>query len=178
MLGRRKVLGHRRHHGHGQLRARQRERRSLGWTPTTAAATSRGTTSRTTSPKAVMYEISYNGSITDNTFVDNALGYGAQTEPRLPDWRRSTSPSPDPTAASQGRTETLQHHRTTSSTTTGAGVVLWENANRFCGPDSPDNAGSLVHPRRPVRCNSDDVRNARASTRTRCSLTAVGRPRT
>ena len=38
--------------------------------------------------------------------------------------------------------------------------MLWENANRFCGPDSPDNAREHVHARRPVRGDCIDVRDA------------------
>ncbi len=57
-----------------------------------------------------------------------------------------------------------------------SGVVLWENANRFCGPDSPDNAGSLCTLVDALCREGIDMRQARASTSARSSPTAAGGP--
>jgi Right handed beta helix region len=91
--------------------------------------------------EGVMYEISYNGRIADNTFIRNALGAGP-TNPGFPTGAIYISESGSdsrvsgPYSNSFDITDNLFEDN-------WSGVVLWENSNRFCGPDSPDNAGSL-----------------------------------
>lgn len=97
--------------------------------------------------EGVMYEISYNARIADNTFIRNALGAGP-TNPGFPTGAIYISES--------GSDSRVSGPYSSSFDITGnvfqdnwSGVVLWENANRFCGPVSPDNAGStctLVDP--------------------------------
>ncbi|MFZ0665200.1 MAG: right-handed parallel beta-helix repeat-containing protein [Acidimicrobiales bacterium] len=91
--------------------------------------------------EGLMYEISYNANISDNTFIRNALGEGPHN-PGFPTGAIYISES--------GSANTVPGPYNTSFNITGnvfddnwSGVVLWENSNRFCGPDSPDNAGSL-----------------------------------
>jgi parallel beta-helix repeat protein len=91
--------------------------------------------------EAVIYEISYNGSITDNTFVDNAWGYGAQTGGGFPITAVyiSESGSDSRVAGPYGNSFNITGNVFDDN---WGGITLWENANRFCGPDSPDNLGS------------------------------------
>jgi hypothetical protein len=92
--------------------------------------------------EAVMIEISYNFLIADNTIVDNDWGNGAQLGGGFPGTAIYISESgydsraPDPVGTSAEITGNVL-------TDNWGGVVLWENSNRFCGQDSPDNAGSL-----------------------------------
>jgi hypothetical protein len=91
--------------------------------------------------EGIIYEISYNGHITDNTFVRNAIGAGP-TNPGFP--------TPAIYISESGSDSRVAGAYNSSFDITGnvfddnwAGVVLWENSDRFCGADSPDNAGSL-----------------------------------
>jgi hypothetical protein len=92
--------------------------------------------------EAVMIEISYNFLIADNNIVDNDWGNGAELGGGFPGTAIYISESgydsraPDPIGTSAAVTGNLL-------TDNWGGVVLWENANRFCGPNSPDNAGSM-----------------------------------
>lgn len=91
--------------------------------------------------EGVMYEISYNGLIADNTFVHNAVGEG-RTNPTFPTGAVyiSESGSSPLVAGPYDRSFAITGNVFTNN---WSGVVLWENANRFCGPQSPDNAGSV-----------------------------------
>lgn len=91
--------------------------------------------------EGVMYEISYDGLIADNAFLHNGVGEGP-TNPSFPTGAVYISES--------GSVPQMSGPYHNSFQITGnmfddnwSGVILWENANRFCGPDSPDNAGSL-----------------------------------
>jgi hypothetical protein len=88
--------------------------------------------------EGVIYEISYNAQIVDNTFFENALGEGP-TNPGFPTGAIYISES--------GSDSRVASDYSTAFDITGnvfvdnwAGVVLWENADRFCG--SPDNSSS------------------------------------
>ena len=91
--------------------------------------------------EGVMYEISYNGHITDNAFVRNALGAGP-TNPGFPTGAIyiSESGSDSRVPGPYGNSFAISGNVFDDN---WSGVVLWENANRFCGPVSPDNAGSI-----------------------------------
>jgi len=91
--------------------------------------------------EAVMYEISYNGLISDNTFIHNGVGEGP-TNPSFPTGAVyiSETGSASSVAGPYGKTFSITGNVFDNN---WSGVVLWENANRFCGPESPDNAGSL-----------------------------------
>jgi hypothetical protein len=95
---------------------------------------------------AIIYEISYNASITGNTFVDNAWG-SAPFAPGFPVGAVYISESgsdpraPGPNGTSFAITSNQFYDN-------WGGVILWENANRFCGTRSPtnDHACTLVNP--------------------------------
>jgi hypothetical protein len=91
--------------------------------------------------EGVMYEISYNGRIADNAFIHNGVGEGP-TNPSFPTGAIyiSESGSNPEVAGPYDKTFSITGNVFVDN---WSGVVLWENANRFCGPDSPDNAGSL-----------------------------------
>ena len=86
--------------------------------------------------EALIYEISYNALIKNNTFVDNAWGTGAANS-GFPDSAVYVSESGgDSRVANSFGYSTLDIEGNTFTNNWG-GVVLWENANRFCG-DSYD----------------------------------------
>ena len=94
--------------------------------------------------EALIYEISYNALIAGNTFVDNAWGTGAANS-GFPDSAVYISESGgDSRAANSFGYSTLDIEGNTFTDNWG-GVVLWENANRFCG-DGYDDACTLVAP--------------------------------
>ncbi len=94
--------------------------------------------------EGVMYEVSYNAAIINNVFVRNALGEGP-TNPGFPTGALYLSESggdsrvPGPASIDISGNSFIDNFD---------GVVLWENADRFCG--SPDNSSSgtctLVNP--------------------------------
>jgi hypothetical protein len=94
----------------------------------------------------IMYEISYNAIIKWNTFVANGIEGGPQN-PGFP-----TSAIYISESGSDPRVPTAYSSQFLISsnvfTNNWGGVILWENANRFCG--SPDNSSSsdctLVNP--------------------------------
>jgi hypothetical protein len=91
--------------------------------------------------EGVIYEISYNGLISDNTFIHNGVGSG----PKIGNFPTgaiyiSESGSDSRVPGPYGNVFSITGNTFTDN---WSGVVLWENSNRFCGPDSPDNAGSL-----------------------------------
>jgi len=86
----------------------------------------------------IMYEISYNAIIKWNTFVGNGIEGGPQN-PGFP-----TSAIYISESGSDPRVPTAYSSQFLISsnvfTNNWGGVILWENANRFCG--SPDNSSS------------------------------------
>jgi hypothetical protein len=88
--------------------------------------------------EGLIYEISYNASISDNTFVRNALRKGP-TNPDFPTGAIYISES--------GSDARVAGPYSNKFSITGnlfednwSGVILWENADRFCG--SPDNTST------------------------------------
>jgi hypothetical protein len=96
------------------------------------------------SAEGLVYEISYNALISNNTFVDNAWGKGPNLGLGFPDPALYISES-----GSDPRVKTAYN---TSFNVVGndfidnwGGVVLWENANRFCS-DGSDGVCTMVGP--------------------------------
>ena len=88
----------------------------------------------------LFYEISYNALIKDNLFVRNAIGMG-KTNPGFP--------TPALYISESGSDSRVPSKYGARFQITGnmfinnwSGVILWENANRFCG--SPDNSSTGV----------------------------------
>jgi hypothetical protein len=93
---------------------------------------------------ALVYEISYNALIKGNTFVDNAWGAGA-ADSGFPDSAIYISESGgDSRVPNSFGYRTLAIEGNTFTDNWG-GVILWENANRFCS-DGYDDACTLVSP--------------------------------
>ncbi|MGH9092806.1 MAG: right-handed parallel beta-helix repeat-containing protein, partial [Acidimicrobiales bacterium] len=88
--------------------------------------------------EGIIYEISYNARIAHNALVGNAVGVGSAT-PSSVDGAIyvSESGSDSRVSATYGSTFAIVDNRLVDN---WAGVVLYENANRFCG--SPDNSSS------------------------------------
>lgn len=86
----------------------------------------------------LIYEISYNALITHNTFVRNGLGEGPKN-PAFPTSAIyiSESGSDARVQGPYGGTLSITQN---SFTDNWSGVILWENANRFCG--SPANTST------------------------------------
>ena len=94
--------------------------------------------------EALIYEISYNALIKGNTFTDNAWGTGA-ADSGFPDSAVYISESGgDSRVPNSFGYSTLAIEGNTFTDNWG-GVVLWENANRFCS-DGSDDACTLVAP--------------------------------
>lgn len=91
----------------------------------------------------IMEEISYNFSITDNTFVDNAWLAGAKNS-RFPTGAVYISESGGD-AQVPGAYSGTALISGNSFTDNWDGVVLWENANRYCS-DGSDGVCTLVDP--------------------------------
>jgi parallel beta-helix repeat protein len=90
--------------------------------------------------EGVIYEISYNGRISGNTFIHNGVGAGPKN-PSFPTPAVYISESgSDPSVGLYGLDFAVIDNVFVDN---WSGVVLWEDSNRFCGPDSPENAGSL-----------------------------------
>jgi len=88
--------------------------------------------------EGIIYEISYNFSITDNVFSDDVWG-GGPTNPGFPEGAIYVSESGgDSRVPGPESGEALIEGNT--FTDNWSGVVLWESANRFCG--SPDNSST------------------------------------
>ena len=95
--------------------------------------------------EGIMYEISYNATIENNTFNDNGLVAGP-TNPGFPTGAIYLSESGgDSRVPARYSSITITGNTFTNN---WAGVILWENSNRFCG--SPANTSSsfctLVNP--------------------------------
>jgi hypothetical protein len=86
----------------------------------------------------LLYEISYNALIKNNLFVRNAIGIGA-TDPGFPTPALyiSESGSDSRVVSKYNATFEVSGNMFINN---WSGVVLWENANRFCG--SPDNSST------------------------------------
>jgi hypothetical protein len=96
--------------------------------------------------EAIIYEISYNALIKDNTFVDNAWGAGtADAGFPHPAVYLSESGADSRVAGAYGSTLDVTGN---SFTDNWGGVVLWENADRFCGSPANTSSGdcTLVDP--------------------------------
>ncbi len=96
--------------------------------------------------EAIVYEISYNFSITNNTFVDNAWGSGP-TNPGFPDSAIYISESGSDSRISSPYNVTSVISGNVFTDNWG-GVVLWENSNRYCGSAANSSTGycTLVNP--------------------------------
>jgi parallel beta helix pectate lyase-like protein len=94
----------------------------------------------------LVYEISYNANIEDNTFVRNALGAGP-TNPGFPTGAiyLSESGSDSRVPGNYGATLSVSHNTFINN---WSGVILWENSNRFCGSPANTSTGvcTLVDP--------------------------------
>ncbi len=96
--------------------------------------------------EGIIYEISYNAQIVDNTFVGNAVGIGP-SNPGFPEPAIYLSESgSDPRApGAYGSSFNVSGNVFTNN---WSGVVLWENANRYCGSTANTSTGycTLVTP--------------------------------
>ena len=88
--------------------------------------------------QGIFYEISYNAKITNNTFVGNGLVTGP-TNPSFPTAAIYLSESGGDTRISGGKFSTLDISGNVF-TDNWSGVILWENADRFC--NSPANTSA------------------------------------
>ena len=95
--------------------------------------------------QAIAYEISYNARITNNTVIGNGIGEGeTNATPGFPDGAIYISESgADPRVASNFNQQFLVAGNVL--TNNWGGVVLWENANRYCS-DGSDGVCTLVNP--------------------------------
>lgn len=95
------------------------------------------------SGEAITYEISYNAVISDNTIVDNGWGKG----PSVPGFPIGAIYISESGGDARVRSAFAGVLRVTGNVlrTNWGGVVLWENANRFCG-DTTDGLCTLVTP--------------------------------
>lgn len=93
----------------------------------------------------IQYEVSYNALMENNTFVDNAWGAG-EANPGFPEGAiyisESGGDSRVPNTAGI-KTITIANNTFTDN---WSGVVLWENANRFCSNGLPTTQCTLVDP--------------------------------
>ena len=94
--------------------------------------------------EALIYEISYNALIKGNTFTDNAWGTGAADSGFTDSAVYISESGGDSRVPNSFGYSTLAIEGNTFIDNWG-GVVLWENANRFCG-DGYDDACTLVSP--------------------------------
>jgi len=93
--------------------------------------------------EGLMYEISYNAVISDNTFVHNAVTGGATLE-GFPDSALYISESGGDSRVSSDYAGRFSVTGNLFVDNWG-GVVLWENSNRYCG-DGSDGMCTLVTP--------------------------------
>jgi parallel beta-helix repeat protein len=94
--------------------------------------------------EALIYEVSYNALIKDNTFVDNTWGLGATLNGFTDVAIYISESGGDSRVPNSFGYSTLDIESNTFTNNWG-GVALWENANRFCG-DGWDDACTLVDP--------------------------------
>lgn len=96
--------------------------------------------------EGIIYEISYNALIKNNTFIDNANGGGPQN-PGFPDGAIYISESGGDSRVpgfSSGSLDITNNVFTDN----WSGVVLWENSNRYCASSANSSSGdcTLVNP--------------------------------
>ena len=108
--------------------------------------------------EGVIYEISYNARIADNTFIRNALGQGPNN-PGFPTAALylSESGSDSRVPGPYGTTFEITGNTFTDN---WAGVVLWESADRFCNsPANTSHVCTLVDPSVATltSCNSVNI---------------------
>jgi parallel beta-helix repeat protein len=111
--------------------------------------------------EGIVYETSYNASIRGNTFVRNGLGKGPKNQGfPTPAVYVSESGSDPRVAGMYGRTFEISNNAFTDN---WAGVILWENADRFAGSPANTSSGSgtLVNPSVATieTCNADTIKN-------------------
>ena len=95
--------------------------------------------------EGIIYEISYNAQITDNTFVGNGLGEGSiQASPGFPDGAIYISESGGDTRVASNYAGQFVVSQNVLTNNWG-GIILWENADRYCS-DGSDGACTLVDP--------------------------------
>lgn len=98
--------------------------------------------------EGLIYEVSYNAQIDDNSFVDNAWG-GGPTNPGFPTGAIYVSESGGDSRVPGPYSGEFQIDGN-AFINNWSGVVLWENSNRFCGTGPGINATgvcTLVEPR-------------------------------
>jgi Right handed beta helix region len=110
---------------------------------------------------AIIYEISYNAVIQNNTFVDNGLVLGPKN-PGFPTGAIYVSESGGDSRVQSNYSGTFRISDNVF-TDNWSGVVLWENANRYCS-DGSDHVCTLVDP--AVYTLSSCAANLPASTPT------------
>jgi parallel beta-helix repeat protein len=95
--------------------------------------------------EGIMYEASYNARITNNNLIRNGIGSGNDNStPGFPGAAIYISESgADPRVESNFNQELLVSGN--ALTDNWGGIVLWENANRYCS-DGSDSACTLVDP--------------------------------
>jgi len=107
----------------------------------------------------LVYEISYNALIKDNTFVRNGLVTG-RSDPGFPTGAIYLSESGSDSRAGERYGTTFS---VTGNTFTDnwAGVILWENADRFCGSPANSSTGDCTLVGRPTvnihSCNKANI---------------------
>jgi hypothetical protein len=111
---------------------------------------------------ALIYEISYNALVKDNTFVRNGLGAGP-ANPGFPTGAIyiSESGSDRRVAGPYGSAFLITGNKFTNN---WGGVILWENSNRFCGSPANTSTGdcTLVAPGTATigSCNTHNIARA------------------
>jgi hypothetical protein len=92
---------------------------------------------------AIIYEISYNAVIENNTFLENGVVLGAKN-PGFPTGAIYVSESGGDSRVASNYAGTFRISNNVF-TDNWSGVVLWENANRYCS-DGSDHVCTLVDP--------------------------------
>jgi parallel beta-helix repeat protein len=111
--------------------------------------------------EGIVYETSYNASIRGNTFVRNGLGKGPENQGfPTPALYISESGSDKRVAGMFNQTFEVSGNVFTDN---WAGVILWENADRFAGSPANTSSGSgtLVNPSVVTvdSCNASTIKN-------------------
>ncbi len=112
--------------------------------------------------EGLFYEISYNAAIHDNTFVRNGLVKGP-TNPGFPTGAIYLSESGGDSRVAGGKYATLDISGNVF-TDNWSGVVMWENADRFCGSPANTSGGDCTLVNRGVAnlktCTAANVAHA------------------
>ena len=114
--------------------------------------------------EAIIYEISYNALFKNNTFVQNAVQSGP-SNPGFPDSAIYISESGGDSRVPGFSSGTLGITGNVFTNNYG-GVVLWENANRYCSSSANTSTGSctLVEPTNANLYNQCSTASTRATT--------------